>query len=104
MDGMTASALIDILLVAMSIATFFIGRFTASKNQGKNEGVMLTEMGYIKRSIDEMTTKLDKRDKAQQEYEKEQHKRDVEFERRLQELEQKNALLEQKISMYHSAV
>lgn len=103
MDSITAGALIDILLVVISIATFFIGRFTASKNQGKNEGVMLTEMGYIKRSIDEITTKLDKRDKAQQEYEKEQHRRDAEYERRLQELEQKSALLEQKINMYHKA-
>lgn len=37
---------------ALSVGTFFIGRMTAAKNDGRENGQVLTELGYIKKGID----------------------------------------------------
>lgn len=55
--------LISIVGVALSIGTFFAGRQTAAKNSGKESGVMLTEIGYIKSGIDDMKRKMEQSDK-----------------------------------------
>ena len=54
--------LIALMGFAVSVATFFIGRQTAAKNSGKEYGVMLTEIGYIKSGVDDMNRKMEQSD------------------------------------------
>lgn len=59
---MELTILIAVSGCAVSIATFFIGRTTAAKNSGKEYGVMLTEIGYIKSGVDDMKRKMEQSD------------------------------------------
>ena len=34
--------------------TFFLGRISVSKDEGKRDGAMLTEIGYVKSGIDDI--------------------------------------------------
>jgi 5-bromo-4-chloroindolyl phosphate hydrolysis protein len=54
--------LISIVGVALSVGTFFVGRTTAAKNSGKEYGVMLTDIGYIKSGVDDMKRKMEQTD------------------------------------------
>ena len=58
------TVLIAIMGFAVSVATFFIGRQTAAKNSGKEYGVMLTEIRYIKSGVDDMKRKMEQSDKS----------------------------------------
>jgi len=60
---MEATVLIAVAGLAVSVGTFFIGRTTAAKNTGKEYGVMLTEIGYIKSGVDDMKRKMEQSDK-----------------------------------------
>ena len=60
---MDLSILIAVTGLAVSVAAFFIGRTTAAKNSGKEYGVMLTEIGYIKSGVDDMKRKMEQSDK-----------------------------------------
>ena len=53
------SALIGAVGLAVSVATFFIGRTTAAKNVGVEDGEMKSDIKYIKTSIDKQEAKLD---------------------------------------------
>jgi hypothetical protein len=44
--------------VVLAIAGFFIGRISASKEDGKRDGTLLTELVYIKASLDEVKNQL----------------------------------------------
>lgn len=46
------SVLIAVFGFAISAATFFIGRMTAARSSGQQDGQVLTELGYIKKGID----------------------------------------------------
>lgn len=46
------TVLIAVAGVLLSAATFFIGRTTAAKKDGRENGQVLTELGYIKKGID----------------------------------------------------
>lgn len=39
---------------AAALATFFVGRFSAARSSGKDDGVLLTDMGYIKSGVDDI--------------------------------------------------
>lgn len=69
--------LISLIGLALSVGTFFIGRTTAAKSAGKQDGTMLTEIGYIKANTDEI--------KAEQ---KEQRKTNSEYAQRLTAVEE----------------
>ena len=69
--------------LAVSVGTFFIGRTTAAKNSGKEYGVMLTEIGYIKSGVDDTKRKLESMEKS------------------YHSLEGRVARLEEKVSIYH---
>lgn len=71
------SILISIIGAAVAVGTFFIGRLTAAKTSGKQDGTMLTEIGYIKANTDEI--------KAEQ---KEQRKTNSEYAQRLTAVEE----------------
>ena len=80
---MELTVLISVIGVALSVATFFIGRTTASRNDGKQEGQILTELGYIKSGVDDTKRKLEG------------------MEKNYHSLEGRVARLEEKVSIYH---
>lgn len=53
---------VKILIPALSLiltgATFFIGRLTASKNDGEKSGAMASDLGYIKAGVDDLKKEL----------------------------------------------
>ena len=53
------SARIGALGLIISVATFFIGRTTAAKASGTEDGEMKSDIKYIKSSIDKQEAKLD---------------------------------------------
>jgi peptidoglycan hydrolase CwlO-like protein len=55
--------LISVLGVALSACTFFVGRMTSAKNGGREQGQVLTELGYIKKGIDSLDDKMEKMEK-----------------------------------------
>lgn len=59
---MELTVVIAVAGLAVSVGTFFIGRTTAAKNTGKEYGVMLTEIGYIKSGVDDMKRKMEQSD------------------------------------------
>jgi uncharacterized protein Yka (UPF0111/DUF47 family) len=54
--------LISMLGLAISVATFFIGRLSASRQQGKTDGQMQTMLNTIVEQIHAISSKLDKMD------------------------------------------
>ena len=54
---------IAVIGVALSVGTFFIGRVSAARNRGQENGVILTELGYIKSGVDDMKKKMEQSDK-----------------------------------------
>ena len=44
--------LIAVCGFALSVGTFFVGRVTAARKDGRENGQVLTELGYIKKGID----------------------------------------------------
>lgn len=71
------SAILGIVSVVCSIVAFFVGRQTAAKDDGKHEGTMTSDLGYIKSGIDDL--------KAEQ---REQRKTNTEFIARLTAVEE----------------
>lgn len=80
---MELNVLISIIGVALSVGTFFIGRQTASRNDGKQEGQILTELGYIKSGVDDMKRKMESMEKS------------------YHTLEGRVARLEERVNIYH---
>lgn len=56
------SYLIAVLGIAISIATFFFGRTSASRNQGKMDGQMQTMLSNISEQVRSLNSKLDNLD------------------------------------------
>ena len=80
---MELTVLISIIGVVLSVSTFFIGRTTASKADGKQEGQILTELGYIKSGVDDMKRKMENMEKS------------------YHNLEGRVARLEERVNIYH---
>ena len=80
---MELTVLISIIGVALSVGTFFVGRTTASKADGKQEGQILTELGYIKSGVDDMKRKMENMEKS------------------YHNLEGRVARLEERVNIYH---
>ncbi len=79
----SVSVLIAVLGCVISVATFFIGRVTAAKNSGQEMGVLMTDIGYIKSSVDDVKKKMEQEDD------------------RYIKLSQRVTVLEQKVELYH---
>lgn len=84
------SALIGAVGLLISVATFFIGRTTAARANGTEDGEMKSDIKYIKASIDKQEIKLDE---IVTNYE------DVKLE--LEKLKGRIISLEQKVKMLH---
>lgn len=54
------SVLIAVVGCALSVGTFFIGRTTAAKSSGQQDGEIRANVQYIKDSVDKHDKKLDK--------------------------------------------
>lgn len=52
------TVLISLLSVAMTVASFFIGRFTATRKQGQESGQLMSDIGYIKRGMDDLKAEI----------------------------------------------
>ena len=85
------SALVGAVGLAISVATFFIGRTTAAQTSGTEDGEMKSDIKYIKSSIEKQESKLDG---IVSNYE------DVKVE--LEKLKGRIINLEQKVKMLHS--
>lgn len=83
MEITTILTLTTIIGFALSVGTFFIGRQTASHNDGKKEGQILTELGYIKSGVDDMKRKMESMEKS------------------YHTLEGRVARLEERVNIYH---
>lgn len=56
---METSVIIALAGLALSAATFFIGRITTAKNSGEADGELKTDIKYIKASVEKQEGKLD---------------------------------------------
>lgn len=83
MELTTILTLTTLVGFALSAATFVIGRQTASRNGGKQEGQILTELGYIKSGVDDMKRKMESMEKS------------------YHSLEGRVARLEERVNIYH---
>ena len=61
-------AMLSAVSVVLGIAGFFIGRLSASKADGKQDGVILTEIGYLKSGVDDIKRKIESRQMAHNTY------------------------------------
>ena len=62
MENISISVLIAVIGVVLSIITFVAGRQSSAKNQGLQDGQILTELGYLKSNTDEIKKRLDEED------------------------------------------
>lgn len=60
---MTIEQALPFVLAAISVATFFIGRGSARKSEGVQDGTILTELGYIKSGVEDIKKKQAEQDK-----------------------------------------
>ena len=56
---METSVIIALAGLALSAATFFIGRTTNAKHNGEADGELKADIKYIKSSVEKQETKLD---------------------------------------------
>lgn len=54
------SVLIAMIGCALAVGTFFVGRVTAAKTSGQQDGEMKANIRYIKESVDKHDKKLDR--------------------------------------------
>lgn len=52
------SICVGIVGLAVSITTFFIGRFSAHRQEGEKSGYLASDIGYIKAGIDDLKTEI----------------------------------------------
>ncbi len=50
----TLSIVIAVIGCLIAVVTFFLGRQSASKTEGREAGQILSEIGYLKRGIDDI--------------------------------------------------
>jgi len=54
--------------IAVSVAAFIYGRSTAARQDGKQDGTILSELGYLKANTDEIKRRIDKQDERDRDY------------------------------------
>ena len=52
------NAIVAVIGCLLAVLTFFIGRLTASKQEGREVGQMFSEMGYLKSGIDDIKSEI----------------------------------------------
>ena len=56
--GMTLNETISYISIAIAVLGFVAGRMSVSKTEGKRDGTLMTEVGYIKSSTDDIKKQL----------------------------------------------
>lgn len=84
------SVLIGVLGLAATLGSFFIGRTTAAKTSGQQDGEMKSDVRHIKAAVDKQGGKLDR---VVETYE--------EIKIELEKLKGRMNALEQRVSMLH---
>lgn len=84
------SILIAVCGFALSVGTFFVGRMTAAKKDGVEDGEMKSDVRHIKNAVDKQGGKLDQ---VVENYE--------EIKIELERLKGRMTALEQKVNMLH---
>lgn len=54
--------ILTLVSVAIAVAGFYVGRRSETKQAGKSEGVILTDIGYIKSGVDDIKRKQAEQD------------------------------------------
>lgn len=60
--------IIALIGIILSIAAFVYGRTSASHADGKQDGTILSELGYLKSNTDDIKRRLDKQDERDRDY------------------------------------
>jgi hypothetical protein len=68
MDSLSINIIIGLAGAILAIVTFVFGRTTASREDGKQDGTILSELGYLKSSTDDIKRRLDKQDERDRDY------------------------------------
>jgi len=50
--------LVSVVSLMVSIATFFIGRASAHRQEGRESGYLASDIGYVKAGIDDLKTEI----------------------------------------------
>lgn|SRR5574344_1560634 len=59
MSNINVSVIMSFVSICLAIATFFFGRASASKTEGKEAGSILTELSYIKNGVEKIQNQLE---------------------------------------------
>lgn len=84
------TVLVAMIGCCVSVAAFLVGRTTAAKSSGKEDGEMKADVKYIKSSVEKQEKKLDK---VVENYD------DIRVE--MEELKGRMSALEQKVELLH---
>ncbi len=84
------AVLISVIGVLLSVATFFIGRVTAARDDGMRDGSTKADIRYIREAVDKHDRKLDR---VTENYET--------MKSEISKLWERLKLLEQKVEMLH---
>ena len=80
---MEISVVVDIIGCVISVVAFYIGRKTAAKDDGKEYGILLSDVGYIKGTVESMKSKIEQIDE------------------KYNEIKVQYTVLDSKVDMYH---
>lgn len=80
---MEISVVVGIIGCIISVAAFYIGRKTAAKDDGKEYGILLSDVGYIKGTVESMKSKIEQIDE------------------KYNEIKVQYTVLDSKVDMYH---
>ena len=94
---MELGVIISVCGLALSAATFFIGRISAGKTSGKENGQILSDIGYIKSSVDSLRADVKELNKNHSEIRAVQAAQ----ERDIKTLYSRIESLERRVSHYH---
>lgn len=94
---MELGIIISVCGLALSAATFFVGRVTAGKTSGKQDGQILSDIGYIKSGVDTLRADFKDQSKniAEIRIEQAKHARDI------KSAYERIEALERRMSHYH---
>lgn len=68
MDPLSINIIVGLTGAILAIVTFIYGRNTAARTDGKQDGTILSELGYLKSSTDDIKRRLDKADDRDRDY------------------------------------
>ena len=68
MTPININLIIAIAGLLVSAITFYAGRQTATRQDGKQDGTILSELGYLKANTDDIKRRLDKQDERDRDY------------------------------------